>query len=154
MKLTDFVVKDSINTSLTATTKEEAITMMVTSLVESGQIEADNKDSVVAAVMKREELGSTGIGKGIAVPHTKHPSTEKLVATIALHGEGLDFASLDDEPVYILFLLISPPDQRGDHLRALETVSRHLRNDTFCKLLRQANNADDVIELLNEYDSE
>ena len=98
-------------------------------------------------------LGSTGIGKGVAVPHTKHPSVEKLVATVALVKEGVDFASLDGEPVYILFLLVSPPDRPGDHLRALENISRHLRNDSFCKFLRQAASSAAVIDLLEEADN-
>lgn len=153
MKLCDFVVPDAIIPDLTASTKEEAIRAMVASLTESGSIPADQSESIAAAILKREELGSTGIGNGVAVPHSKHPSIDKLVATVALAKSGVDFASLDGEPVYILFLLVSPPDRPGDHLRGLENISRHLRNQNFCKFLRQSKSREDVVELLREADN-
>jgi PTS system fructose-specific IIA component/PTS system nitrogen regulatory IIA component len=153
MKLSDFVVRDAILTDLRAATKEAAIRSMVESLSRSGHIKGADQEGIIAAILKREELGSTGIGKGVAVPHTKHPSVDKLVATIALSKEGVEFASLDGESVHILFLLVSPPDRPGDHLRALENISRHLRNDNFCNFLRQALSAQGVIELLEEADN-
>jgi PTS system fructose-specific IIA component/PTS system nitrogen regulatory IIA component len=153
MKLSDFVVREAILTDLKATTKEAAIRSMVESLASSGNIKGADQEGIIAAILKREELGSTGIGKGVAVPHTKHLSVDKLVATIALSKEGVEFASLDGEDVHILFLLVSPPDRPGDHLRALENISRHLRNDNFCNFLRQAQSAQAVIELLEEADS-
>ncbi len=154
MKFSEIVIKDSIVTDLQAGSKEDAIRRMVSSLRSSGQVSAENEDSIVAAILKREELGSTGIGNGIAVPHTKHPSVENLVATIAIAPEGLDFASLDGDDVYILFLLISPPDRPGDHLRALETISRHLRNENFCNFLKQSKTAEHVMDLLKEADQD
>ena len=111
------------------------------------------RDSIVAAILKREELGSTGIGNGVAVPHTKHPSVGKLVAAIALTPEGVDFASLDGGSVHILFLLVSPPDRPGDHLRGLENISRHLRNPKFCSFLKQAKTREEVLALLTEADN-
>lgn len=153
MKLSDFVVRDAIVTDLNAGTKEAAIRAMVESLTASGSVKTADQESIIAAILKREELGSTGIGKGVAVPHTKHPSVDKLVATIALSRDGVEFASLDGENVHILFLLVSPPDRPGDHLRALENISRHLRNDNFCSFLRQAASAAAVVELLEEADN-
>ena len=154
MKLAEFVVEDAIVTNLSVDSKEAAIRAMVASLCQAGQIAADNEENIVAAIMKREELGSTGIGRGIAVPHTKHPSVQSLVATVALAKEGVEFQSLDGEDVYIMFLLISPPDRPGDHLRGLESISRHLKNDDFCNFLRQSNSPGDVMELLREADDE
>ena len=154
MNLAEFVVRDAIITDLDVSSKEEAIRAMVASLCQAGRIAADNEDNIVAAIMKREELGSTGIGKGIAVPHTKHPSVDSLIATIALAKNGVDFQSLDGEDVFILFLLISPPDRPGDHLRGLESISRHLKNDDFCSFLRQAVSADAVMETLREADND
>ncbi|GAB4144775.1 MAG: PTS sugar transporter subunit IIA [Planctomycetaceae bacterium] len=154
MKLSDFVVPEAILADLQVDSKESAIRTMVSSLVKSGSIKPDDESSVVDAILKREELGSTGIGNGVAVPHTKHPSVDKLIATVALAKDGIDFASLDGENVYILFLLISPPDRPGDHLRGLENISRHLRNQNFCSFLKQAKSAADVVELLKEADSE
>jgi nitrogen PTS system EIIA component len=107
----------------------------------------------VEAILKREELGSTGIGRGVAVPHTKHPSIEKLIGTVAISEEGVNFDSLDGEKVHLLFLLVSPPDRPGDHLRALENISRQLRDDTFCKFLKQSKKPEDVWQLLEEADN-
>ena len=87
------------------------------------------------------------------MPHTKHPSVDKLVATSPSRETGVEFASLDGESVHILFLLVSPPDRPGDHLRALENISRHLRNDNFCNFLKQAPTAQAVVDLLEEADN-
>lgn len=153
MKLSDFVVPDAIITDLVVANKEGAIRALVGSLKACGIIAADSEDSIVAAILKREELGSTGIGNGVAVPHTKHPSASKLVAAIALTKEGVDFASLDGHDVHILFLLVSPPDRPGDHLRGLENISRHLRNPKFCSFLKQAKTREEVLSLLQEADN-
>jgi len=153
MKLTDFVVPEAVITSMESASKEGAIRAMVESLKNAGSINADDEESIVQAILKREELGSTGIGNGVAVPHTKHPSVDRLIATIALSTDGVDFASLDGEAVHILFLLVSPPDRPGDHLRGLENISRQLRNSNFCSFLRQSNTADEIVELLNEADA-
>lgn len=153
MKLTDFVVPNAILPDLQVDSKEGAIRAMVESLKDAGEIPADAVEDIVAAVLKREQLGSTGIGNGVAVPHTKHASVSRLVATVALAKKGVDFASLDGDPVYVLFLLVSPPDRPGDHLRGLETISRHLRDQDFCNWLRQSPNADDVFKTLEGVDS-
>ena len=152
MKLTDFVVRDAVVPGLRVETKEQAIRGLVGSLREAGVIPASDEDGIVAAIMKREELGSTGIGRGVAVPHTKHPSVDRLIATVAICHEGVDFASLDGDAVHILFLLVSPPDKPGDHLRGLENISRHLRSETFCNFLRQARTQAEVWDLLREAD--
>lgn len=153
MKLMDFVVPSAIVTDMQVTTKEGAIRGLVGALKVAGIVPAESEDSIVAAILKREELGSTGIGNGVAVPHTKHVSVSKLVAAIALTRDGVDFQSLDGGQVHILFLLVSPPDRPGDHLRGLENISRHLRNQNFCNFLRQAKTKEDVITLLNEADN-
>lgn len=153
MKLMDFVVPNAIVTDMQVTDKEGAIRGLVGALKAAGIVPAESEDSIVAAILKREELGSTGIGNGVAVPHTKHVSVSKLVAAIALTRDGVDFQSLDGGQVHILFLLVSPPDRPGDHLRGLENISRHLRNQNFCNFLRQAKTKADVITLLNEADN-
>lgn len=152
MKLADFVVRDAILSDLRATSKEEAIREIVESLTSRGHLKRDESDSIIGAIMKREELGSTGIGNGVAVPHTKHPSVDRMVGTVAISQKGLDFASIDREPVDVIFLLVSPPDRPGDHLRALENISRHLRVETFCRFLRQAKSREEIIEVLEEAD--
>ncbi len=153
MKLSDFMVSDAILADLQVNSKEDAVRAMVESLRKGGSIKEEDEESIVAAILKREELGSTGIGNGVAVPHTKHPSVDRLVGTVALSKEGVDFASLDGEAVHILFLLVSPPDRPGDHLRGLENISRHLRKQNFCNFLRQANSKEEIVELLQEADN-
>jgi PTS system fructose-specific IIA component/PTS system nitrogen regulatory IIA component len=152
MRLTEFVVPDAILPQLKADTKQSAIRQMVASLKDAGKIRPADEETIVSAILKREELGSTGIGRGVAVPHTKHPSADSIISTVALCHEGLDFESLDGEDVYILFLLISPPDRPGDHLRGLETITRHLKNDDFCSFLKQATTTAAVVDLLQEAD--
>lgn len=154
MNLTDFVVREAMIPSLQATTKEAVIREIVGSLRSTGAIKAADEEAVVAAILKREELGSTGIGNGVAVPHTKHASVEKLSAAIAISRTGVDFASLDGEDVFILFLLVSPPDRPGDHLRGLENISRHLRSQDFCNFLKQSMTEKDIWDLLVEADED
>src|SRR5689334_23004044 len=153
MKFSDFICREAIRTNLDAHEKRAVINAMATSLMEAGKIQQKDYESIVEAIMKREELGSTGIGRGVAVPHTKHPSVQKLVGTVAVSHEGIDFNSLDGEKVQLFFLLISPPDRPGDHLRALENISRQLRDDMFCKFLKQAKTSDEIRQLLEEADN-
>ena len=153
MKFQDFVSVEAIKADLSADDKESVIRELIDALVSTGQIAADEQESILTAIMKREELGSTGIGRGVAVPHTKHPSVDNLVGTVGVSNEGVDFDSLDGERVQLFFLLISPPDRPGDHLRALENISRQLRDDTFCKFLKQAKTTEDILQLLEEADN-
>jgi len=153
MKFADFVSEGAIRADLTAADKPSVIRELTAALAASGAIAADDMDSIVKAILKREELGSTGIGRGVAVPHTKHPSVDRLVGTVGVSSEGLDFSSLDGEKVQLFFLLISPPDRPGDHLRALENISRQLRDDTFCRFLKQAKTPEDIWQLLAEADN-
>ena len=153
MKFVDFVNNEAIRTDMESEDKESVIRAMVTALQEVGKVTEDQYDSIVEAILKREELGSTGIGRGVAVPHTKHPSVNELISTVAVSKEGVDFDSLDGDKVHLLFLLISPPDRPGDHLRALENISRQLRDDTFCSFLKQCKEPSDVWQLLEEADN-
>ncbi|TWU20560.1 PTS system mannose-specific EIIBCA component [Novipirellula galeiformis] len=152
MKFADFISTKAIRADLKAVSKEEVIQELVQSLLDSGQIDADQQQDIISAIMKREELGSTGIGRGVAVPHTKHPSVQKLVGTVGVSVEGVDFDSLDGERVQLFFLLISPPERPGDHLRALENISRQLRDENFCRFLKQSKTPDDISQLLQEAD--
>jgi PTS system fructose-specific IIA component/PTS system nitrogen regulatory IIA component len=152
MKFSDFVCREAIRANVEASTKEGAIREMVKSLVEAKRVADGDFEGIIKAILKREELGSTGIGRGVAVPHTKHPSVDRLVGTVAVSATGVDFASLDGEVVHLFFLLISPPDRPGDHLRALENISRQLRDDTFCRFLKNAKTPEEIAQLLNEAD--
>jgi fructose-specific phosphotransferase system IIA component len=153
MKFADFISREAIRADLAAEDKEGVIREMVQTLLDAGRLKPDEQESIVKAILKREELGSTGIGRGVAVPHTKHPSVDQLVGTVAVSHSGVDFNSLDGEKVQLLFLLISPPDRPGDHLRALENISRQLRDETFCRFLKRSKTADDIRQLLDEADN-
>src|SRR5438045_7450079 len=153
MQCSDFINVASIKAELASDEKPNVIRELVESLAQSGAIAADQVEGIVGAIMKREDLGSTGIGRGVAVPHTKHASVEKLVGTVGISVEGVDFNSLDGDKVHLLFLLVSPPDRPGDHLRALENISRQLRDDTFCRFLKQSKTPEEVWQLLEEGDS-
>jgi len=148
MRMSDFVVRDAIVPALTATTKEGVIREIVESLRSAGPFKNADVDDVVRAILKREMLGSTGIGRGVAIPHTKHVSVERLLGTVAVSKVGVPFDSLDGEPVFVFVLLISPQDRPGDHLRALENVSRGLRDDGFVQALRTAETRDAIWALL------
>src|SRR5437764_5543699 len=150
MRMSDFVVRDAIVPALTATTKEGVIREIVESLRSAGPFKNADIDDVVRAILKREMLGSTGIGRGVAIPHTKHAGVERLTGTVGISKPGVPFDSLDGEPVHVFVLLISPQDRPGDHLRALETVSRNLRDDGFVRSLRQAPTREAIWGLLDD----
>jgi mannitol/fructose-specific phosphotransferase system IIA component (Ntr-type) len=152
MRMTDFVVREAIVPELTAATKEGVIREMVASLAAAGSFKGADTEDIVKAVLKRELLGSTGIGRGVAIPHTKHNSVERLVGSVAISRPGVAFDSLDGEPVHVFVLLISPQDRPGDHLRALENVSRSLRDDAFVRSLRQATTRETIWGLLGDLD--
>ncbi|HWG41361.1 MAG TPA: PTS sugar transporter subunit IIA [Gemmataceae bacterium] len=152
MRMSDFVVRDAIIAELPATNKEGVIREMVESLRAAGQFRGADLEDIIRAILKREFLGSTGIGRGVAIPHTKHNSVERLIGTVALSTKGIAFDSLDGEPVHVFVLLISPQDRPGDHLRALENVSRSLRDDSFVRSLRTATTQEEIIALLDRAD--
>jgi PTS system fructose-specific IIA component/PTS system nitrogen regulatory IIA component len=152
MRMSDFVVREAIIPGLTANSKEGVIRAMVESLRAAGQFRGADLEDIVRAILKRELLGSTGIGRGVAIPHTKHNSADKLVGTVAVAPAGVPFESLDGEPVFIFVLLVSPQDRPGDHLRALENVSRCLRDDAFVRSLRAATTREEISALLDRID--
>src|SRR5262245_21937819 len=131
MRMSDFVVRESVLPDLQATTKEEVIREMVEGLRAAGYFKGNEPEEVIKAILKRELLGSTGIGRGVAIPHTKHPCVDRLIGTLAVSHKGVAFDSLDGDPVHVFVLLTSPQDRPADHLRALENVSRSLRDDHF-----------------------
>jgi mannitol/fructose-specific phosphotransferase system IIA component (Ntr-type) len=153
MRMSDFVVRDSISAMLTASTKEAVIRELVENLRNAGYFAGGEPEEIIKAIHKRELLGSTGIGRGVAIPHTKHPSVDRLIGTVAISRPGVPFESLDGEPVHVFVMLVSPQERPGDHLRALENVSRCLRDDNFVRALRQATTAQQVWDLLDHHDN-
>lgn len=150
MRMSDFVVRDAINAELKAATKDGAIREMVESLRAAGFFKNTDSEDLVKAILKREQLGSTGIGRAVAIPHTKHASVDRLIGTVAISRTGIPFDSVDGEAVHVLVLLISPQDRPGDHLRALENVARSMRDDGFVRSLKQAKTREAIWDLLGE----
>ncbi len=152
MKLTQIVSKGAIVAKLPTGERDVVISRLVDALISSGAADASLRADLISRVLERERIGSTGFGKGIAVPHVKHKSVKKLAAAIGLAPGGLDFNALDHQPVYTVFLLLSPADKPDDHLQAMEVIFKHLSQETFRRFLRQAQTADDAWTLLEEAD--
>ena len=144
MRMSTFIVREAIVPRLKDATKEGALREMVASLVKAGQVREEEIPEIVTGVLRREALGSTGIGRNIAIPHSKHVGVSQLIGTLAISPVGIPFESIDGEPVYVLVLLISPPNKPGEHLRALECVVRPMKDDKFVADLRAAKTADEI----------
>src|SRR5262245_45292632 len=152
MKLKEFIVTEAIVPDLKATDRDGAIRELVTSLAKSGALPDSAVDEVVSALVKREQNGSTGFGKGVAVPHVKHAKVKKMAGTVGRSESGVDFAALDHHPVYSIFLLLSPENQNKHHLDAMNIVFTNLQKDMFRKFLRQSGTREAIVDLLDEAD--
>jgi nitrogen PTS system EIIA component len=137
---------------LQATERDEAITELIDALVKAGKIPSESAKDVAKAVIKRENEASTGMGKGVAVPHVKHAAVKNVLAAVGQSSAGIDFASLDEQPVYSVVLLISPINNPDKHLQAMENVFRHLQKEKFRKFLRQCRTPAELEDLLKEAD--
>ncbi len=135
MKLSDFIVKDAIVAELEATERDAVIRELVSALAVAKVVAATDVDTIVKAIIDREKHGSTGFGKGVAVPHVKHPAIKKRVGAIGRSAVGVDFAALDQAPVYSVFLLLSPQNNPDGHLQAMENIFKNLQEDTFRRFL-------------------
>jgi len=153
MKLREFIVTDAIVPDLEATDRDGALRELVTSLAKCGALADDAVDEVVAALIKREQNGSTGFGKGVAVPHVKHAKVKKMAGTIGRSATGIDFSALDHQPVYSVVLLLSPENQPQHHLQAMNIVFSNLQKDMFRRFLRQSDSTEAIVELLDEADA-
>lgn len=154
MKLTELVNPDAIVADLKAAERDDAVAELIDGLVTADAVPADARDDLIKAIVDREKHGSTGFGKGVAVPHVKHASVKARVAAIGVSAGGVDFAALDKAPVYLIFLLLSPADEPDEHLQAMETIFSNLQKESFRKFLRQATTREAVVELLEEADAQ
>lgn len=154
MKLRDFVVPQAILPELESTQRDEVVTELIDALIEADAVDAGLKDTLIAEILKREKNGSTGFGKGVAIPHVKHEKIAKVTAAIGISRGGIDYNALDKQPVYSIFMLLSPADQPDQHLHAMENIFANLQNDTFRSFLRQAQTHEAVTTLLDEADSQ
>jgi len=152
MKFADFVCFEAAIPELKACDRDGAIVELVSSLDKAGKLGRGSREEIIKAVIERENEASTGMGKGIAVPHVKHKAVKDVVAVIGQSGTGIDFSALDKKPVYSVILLISPVDNADKHLQAMESIFKHLQHEKFRKFLRQCRSPAQIEELLKEAD--
>jgi len=152
MNLTDIVVQESIVPNLQSTERDEVLTHLVDRLIEAGAADASIKGELIERLLERERKGSTGFGRGVAVPHVKHKKITRMAAAIGLSEHGIEFNALDKQPVFSVVLLLSPEDKPEEHLQAMEAIFKNLSKDTFRRFLRQAGSVEDVTTLLDEAD--
>lgn len=154
MKFRDFVCFEATIAELQASDRDGAIMELVSALDEAGRLGKGKCKEIVKEVIKREKEASTGLGKGVAVPHVKHKAVKDVIAAIGQSSAGIDFFALDKQPVYSVILLISPADEPDKHLQAMESIFKHLQQDRFRKFLRQCRTPKQVEDLLNEADED
>lgn len=154
MKLIDFVATDAILPDLQSTGRDDVIRELVDALIAAGAAPKNLRDELVKEIIDREKHGSTGFGKGVAVPHVKHAKIKKMAAAIGVSQKGIDFNALDKAPVYSVVLLLSPKDKPDEHLQAMENIFSNLQKDTFRRFLRQASSRKDIEELIHEADTQ
>ena len=154
MKLRDFVCLEATITELQASDRDGVIRELVTSLDKAGKLGKGKSQDIIREVIKRENEASTGLGKGVAVPHVKHKAVKKVVAAIGQSSAGIDFFALDKQPVYSVILIISPLDDPDKHLQAMENVFKHLQQERFRKFLRQCRSVEQIEDLLIEADED
>ncbi len=154
LKFAQLIAPGAIIPQLRSTQRDETIGELIDAVVASGVLPAKIRDELMLKVLERERKGSTGFGRGVAVPHVKHKSVARMIAAIGLSQRGIDFNALDKQPVHSVVLLISPEDKPEEHLQAMEVIFKNLSKETFRKMLRQASSAEDVNQLLTDADNQ
>jgi len=151
MKILDVLLKEAILSDLKANDKKRVLEELVTPVARIADL---NHDYLVKVLMERERLGSTGIGEGIGIPHGKVKDLESLVLGFGLSKKGVDFDSMDGQPAHIFFLLLTPENSTGLHLKLLARISRILKNDPFKQKLLRATNRDEIYSIIKEEEEE
>ena len=152
MNIMEFLSERAVTTDVTAQTKEGIIHELVELLVRASSIKEKDVSKLVQILLKRESLGSTGIGQGVAIPHGKSDCVKDLVAAFGVSRTGVNFDSLDGEPVHLFFLLVAPEDSAGPHLKALARISRLLKDKHFRDNLRAARDEKILVKIIREED--
>jgi PTS system nitrogen regulatory IIA component len=151
MRLTDILDESSIVADLQASDKTEALEVLVEAMTKSNpDVE---KEEILRVLMEREELGSTGIGDGIAIPHGKSSNLTQIISGFGLSKEGIEFDSLDGKPANLFFLLIAPENSVGVHLKMLARISRMLKNTDFRHKLLNANTQKEIYQIISQEDA-
>lgn len=148
MRLTDILTESRIELHLTADGKDEVIERLV-DLVADGMPEK-GRASILGSVKAREQLMSTGVGNGVAIPHGKTNAVESLIAAFGRCEEPVDYDALDGQPVTLVFLLVGPEDAAGPHIKALSRISRLLSYEDFRARLSNVDDPSEVMEAITE----
>ena len=151
MKICDVLDRKSILPDLKSRNKKGILEELVVPVAEIAGV---SQKDLTKVLMERERLGSTGIGGGIGIPHGKMKNLESLVLGFGLSRKGVDFESLDGQPTHIFFLLITPENNTGLHLKLLARISRILKNDPFKSRLLEAADRDEILGIIREEDEE
>jgi len=149
MKILDALTPDTIIVDLQSKDKKGILEELVAPVAAAAGIEAVD---LVKVLLEREQLGSTGIGGGIGIPHGKLKNLDNLILGFGLSRQGVDFESMDGRPTYIFFLLITPENSTGLHLKLLARISRLLKNEPFKEKLMQARSVEEVISVIEPVD--
>ena len=150
MKITELMNKDLIIPTLLAKTKKEALKELVDCVVKK-ESKVDSAE-LLRVLLEREELGSTGIGDGIAIPHGKIKKIENLIVFFGRSLDGVDFQSMDGKPTHIIFLLIAPENSAGIHLKALARISRLLKDSAFRRNIMGATTSQEIYDIIAQED--
>lgn len=154
MKISEFLCSKAVTADLKATTKNEVIEELVDLLIKGGAIDKKIRSKLIEVLLAREALGSTAIGQGVAIPHGKCEQVHKLTAALGISKKGIDFDSLDGEPAYIFFLLAAPVDSAGPHLKALQRITRLLKDKYFRENFKSAKDEKVILNLLSQDDGQ
>ena len=146
MQLDQIFKREFINANLSAKTKTEALAELVNTMIKGGF--KLNYSSIIEILQQRENLGSTGIGDGVAIPHGKIPELDNLIVAFGRSTEGIDYDSLDGKPVHLFFLLLAPENSAGQHLKVLAKISKMLRIVNFRKMLLKAKTQSDLYKII------
>jgi len=150
LKIRDFLSTDCIKLDLNKTEKEQHIREMVKLLESAGKLVKDKVNEIVKKVIDRENLGSTGIGHGIAMPHIKTEHVTSAVGALGISKKGIEFNSLDGEPVFVSFLLLTPDNDTTEHLLAISEISYFLKDNFYRDELRTAKNRNQVYNVIKK----
>lgn len=150
MRLADLVNTNAIIAPLAAGKRDAAIAELMGALAKAKVIKAAKADDLVKLVLKRERKGSTGFGHGVAVPHAKTDLLQTPIAALGISATGIDFSSLDRQPVHAVFLILSPEAHPDLHVRAMEAIFHALQDEHFKRFLRQTRTPADARLLLAE----
>jgi len=150
MRLTDALTEDVIKMDLEAASRDEAVRELVQLLADRGKIRPEDVAPTTDAILEREHLGSTAIGRGVAIPHAKTPAAQGFIAAFGRSRVGIDFSAVDGEPVHLVFLLASPPDSQRTHLKALAHISRLLSKQDLRARILAAKTPAEIIKVFSE----